>query len=151
MDDAGRLKITDRKKDLVKTSGGKYIAPGQIAAQIQGDLGAGVEPRRHANNHNFASALVSLDPDALTKLASSTTCRASYAALSQAPEVRAQIQSDIDKLNEHGLNRWETVGRFTILEPRPVRRRTADSPRASRSSARWSRTTFADLLDAMYA
>ena len=35
IDDKGRVKITDRKKDLVKTSGGKYIAPGAIESAFK--------------------------------------------------------------------------------------------------------------------
>ena len=35
IDDGGRVKITDRKKDLVKTSGGKYIAPSAIESTFK--------------------------------------------------------------------------------------------------------------------
>ena len=50
------MKITDRKKDLVKTSGGKYIAPRRSRASsgaISGLVGNMVV---HANDRNFASA-----------------------------------------------------------------------------------------------
>ena len=38
LDADGFLTITGRIKDLFKTSGGKYIAPPAIEAQVQGDL-----------------------------------------------------------------------------------------------------------------
>ena len=64
IDEGGRVKITDRKKDLVKTSGGKYIAPGAIEAQFKAVCPLAGAVVVIANERNFASALVALDPDA---------------------------------------------------------------------------------------
>ena len=57
MDDEGYLSITDRKKDLFKTSGGKYIAPAPIESRLKSsaliELAVVVAEQR-----NFPSALV---------------------------------------------------------------------------------------------
>ena len=97
----GRLKITDRKKDLVKTSGGKYIAPGQIAAQFKAISALASNLVVHANNRNFATALVSLDPDALNKFAERARPRAATTQPCRRRRRSAPtLQADIDKLNE---------------------------------------------------
>jgi long-chain acyl-CoA synthetase len=149
LDDSGHLKITDRKKDLVKTSGGKYIAPGQIAAQFKVISTLASNLVVHANNRNFASALVSLDPEALEKFAAEKGLSGDFATLSQAPEVRAAIQADIDTLNA-GLNRWETIKKFTIL-PRDLSEEDGELTASLKVKRKVVEEHFADLLDAMYA
>ena len=149
LDEKGRLKTTDRKKDLVKTSGGKYIAPGQIAAQFKVISALASNLVVHANNRNFATALVSLDPDALSKFGSEHGLSGDFATMSQAPEVRAAIQSDIDKLNA-GLNRWETIKKFTILD-RDLSEENGELTASLKVKRKVVEDHFADLLDAMYA
>ena len=72
-----------------------------------------------------------------------------YAAQSQAPEVRAQIQTDIDQLNE-GLNRWETIKKFTILD-RDLTEEAGELTASLKVKRKVVEDHFADLLDAMYA
>ena len=148
LDDEGRLKITDRKKDLVKTSGGKYIAPGQIAAQFKVISPLASNLVVHANNRNYATALVSLDPEALAKFAADRGLTGDYAALSQSPEVRAAVQANIDTLNE-GLNRWETIKKFTIL-PRDLSEEDGELTASLKVKRKVVEEHFSDLLEAMY-
>ena len=63
IDDDGNLKITDRKKDLIKTSGGKYIAPSLIEARFKALCPLLGNVLVHANGRNYATAIVTLDPD----------------------------------------------------------------------------------------
>jgi long-chain acyl-CoA synthetase len=149
LDDSGHLKITDRKKDLVKTSGGKYIAPGQIAAQFKvvSELASNLVV--HANNRNYATALVSLDPEALQAFAAKNGLSGDFAALSQTPEVRAAIQADIDKLNSQ-LNRWETIKKFAILD-RDLSEENGELTASLKVKRKVVEEHFADRIEAMYA
>ncbi len=115
IDEAGRVKITDRKKDLVKTSGGKYIAPGAIEAQFKAHCPIAGQVVIIANERNFASALVALDPDAAKQWADAHgKAGADIATLAADPEVIATIQSGVDALNGE-LNKWETIKQFRVI------------------------------------
>ncbi len=115
IDEGGRLKITDRKKDLVKTSGGKYIAPGAIEAQFKAHVPIAGQVVIIANERNFASALVALDPDAAKQWAASNgKTGESIADMAQDPAVLATIQEGVDALNGE-LNKWETIKQFRVI------------------------------------
>ena len=149
LDDAGRLKITDRKKDMVKTSGGKYIAPGAIAAQFKALSSIASNLVAIANNRNYATALISLDPDALTAFASKEGLTGDFATLSQSPEVRANLQESIDKLNGQ-LNRWETIKKFTVLD-RDLSEDDGELTASLKVKRKVVEEHFADKIEAMYA
>lgn len=149
LDEHGRLKITDRKKDLVKTSGGKYIAPGQIAAQFKVISSLASNLVVHASDRNFASALISLDPEALEKFAADNGLSGDFKALSESPQVQAAIQADVDELNSH-LNRWETIKKFAIL-PRDLSEEEGELTASLKVKRKVVEEHFGDLLEAMYA
>ena len=148
LDDAGRLRITDRKKDLVKTSGGKYIAPGAIAARFKAMTALGSHLIVHANNRNYVTALVSLDPDALTAFASAHQLSGEHVTLSQSVEVRAAVQETIDELNAT-LNRWETIKKFTILT-RDLTESRGELTTSLKVRRKVVEQHFTHQLDAMY-
>jgi long-chain acyl-CoA synthetase len=116
IDDRGFVYVTDRKKDFFKTSGGKYIAPAEIEAKFKGMCVYVSQFLVHGAGHNYATALVTLDPDAITTWAAANGMAGkSYAEIVSSDEARELVQGYIDKLND-SLNRWETIKKFTILD-----------------------------------
>jgi long-chain acyl-CoA synthetase len=116
MDERGFLRITDRKKDLFKTSGGKYVAPSIIESTFKGLCPYVSQLVVYGADRNFVSALVTLDAEAIMPWAESHGMAGkSYADIVSSPEARELVQGYIDRLNA-GLNRWETIKQFTILE-----------------------------------
>jgi long-chain acyl-CoA synthetase len=116
VDDRGFVKITDRKKDLFKTSGGKYIAPSTIETTFKGICPYVSQFVVIGDGRNFASALITLDADAVTQWASANGLAGKgYAEIVTSDEARKMVQGFVDQLNA-GLNRWETIKRFTVLE-----------------------------------
>jgi long-chain acyl-CoA synthetase len=65
LDENGFLRITDRKKDLFKTSGGKYVAPSVIESMFKGICPYASQLVIEGDGRNFVSALITLDPDAI--------------------------------------------------------------------------------------
>ena len=116
IDTTGRLRITDRKKDLMKTSGGKYIAPQTIEVMFRAVCPLASQMLVHADRRNYATALITLDPDALAQWARAQgLAETDYATLAANPTVRDYVQSSIEELNGR-LNRWETIKDFRILD-----------------------------------
>ncbi|MEU3449571.1 AMP-binding protein [Streptomyces thermolilacinus] len=111
----GYLKITDRKKDLFKTSGGKYIAPSEIEGHFKAlcpfvsnivVLGA---------DRNYCSALIALDEASLQGWAQEHGVGGRpYAELVVTQQVKDMVQGYVDRLNE-GLQRWQTIKKFRLL------------------------------------
>ena len=62
IDEGGRLTITDRKKDLFKTSGGKYVAPGAIENMLKGQAGIS-QAVVLGDGRPYVAALLTLDSE----------------------------------------------------------------------------------------
>jgi long-chain acyl-CoA synthetase len=116
LDERGFLRVTDRKKDLFKTSNGKHVAPSAIESIFQGVCPYASQLIVEGEGRTFVSALVTLDPDAMAGWASENgMAQVPYSELVGSPQVRVLIQDYIDQLNAK-LNHWETVKKFIILE-----------------------------------
>ncbi|MGB7817507.1 MAG: long-chain fatty acid--CoA ligase [Ornithinibacter sp.] len=115
INDRGFLRITDRKKDMFKTSGGKYVAPSAIESMFKGLCPFASQLVVYGADRNFVSALVTLDPDAMEGWAAANGMAGkSYEEVVTSDACRSMVQGYIDDLNA-GLNRWETIKKFTIL------------------------------------
>jgi long-chain acyl-CoA synthetase len=115
IDSDGFLKITDRKKDLIKTSGGKYIAPQDLENRLKLLNTKISQVVVHGNRRNFCTALITLDEEAGQKWANEQErAHLSYEQLSRAPELIAEIQTAVDTLNKD-LASYETIKKFALL------------------------------------
>ncbi|SDO33028.1 long-chain acyl-CoA synthetase [Nakamurella panacisegetis] len=112
----GYLKITDRKKDLIKTSGGKYVAPQKIEGIFKAVCPYASQIIVHGDGRKFISAMITLDPDEILTWAAANGLEGrSVGELATEPKVRELIGGYIDELNSK-LERWETVKKFVILD-----------------------------------
>ncbi|MFD9083549.1 AMP-dependent synthetase/ligase [Streptomyces erythrochromogenes] len=111
----GYLRITDRKKDLIKTSGGKYVAPAEIEGRFKAICPYVSTIVVHGADRNFCSALIALDePSILGWAAENGLEGRTYKEVLAAPETDRLIETYVQTLNE-GLQRWQTVKKFRIL------------------------------------
>ncbi len=116
LDADGYLKITDRKKDLFKTSGGKYIAPSSIESQFKAVCPYASQFLVHGAERNFCVALITLDPDAMEGWAAENGMAGkSYAEIVGSQQVQDMVGGYVETLNAR-LNRWETIKKWILLD-----------------------------------
>ncbi len=113
--DDGYLRITDRKKDLIKTSGGKYVAPQKVESALKTACPYVSQVVVHGEGRKFVSALLTLDPEAITGWADQHGHDSSdYEALVRSPAVHELLEGYVTQANTK-LERWETIKRFEVL------------------------------------
>lgn len=113
-DAEGFLRITDRKKDLIITAGGKNVAPQNIEALMKAIPGI-AQVAVIGDRRRYLAALITLDPDAAKRVAEACGARGTTVReLATDPAFVAQIQKGIDAQNA-SLAKYETIKRFTIV------------------------------------
>ena len=114
IDEDGFLYITDRKKELLKTSGGKFVAPAPIENKLKANLLVG-QAALVGDKRQFISVLISPNFAALSSWAKGKGIDASdRAALIANHKVVAEYQGIVDRVNAELAN-FETLKRFRLV------------------------------------
>jgi len=150
LDADGFLRITDRKKDLFKTSGGKYVAPSHIEGVFKGVCPLASQMLVHGNERNFCSALITLDPDAVTLWAEHHGMAGkSYAEVVSSDQMQQVVAGYVDELNTK-LNRWETIKKWAILD-HDLTVESGEITPSLKVKRRVVEDNYQDILDGFYA
>jgi long-chain acyl-CoA synthetase len=112
VDEAGCLKITDRKKDIIVTAGGKNVAPQNLESELKTDPLVS-QAMVHGDRRKFLSALLTLNEENLKKWAEENGL--SPAGARGDPRLRERLQRAIDALNAKQAS-YATVKKWAVLD-----------------------------------
>lgn len=115
LDKDSYLTITDRKKDMFKTAGGKFVAPQTIenALKMSPYISAAILV---GDRRKFICALIVPDFAAVAAAAKEKGIEfVSHAEIAKSPWVREVIGGEVEKVNSR-LAQYETIKRFAILD-----------------------------------
>jgi long-chain acyl-CoA synthetase len=112
LDPDGCLRITDRKKDIIVTAGGKNVAPQNIESLLK-QSGWISQAMVYGDKRPYLVALLTLNADATARFAKQRA-HADASKLAGDAELRAEVQREVDAVNAR-LSSFETVKKFAIL------------------------------------
>jgi long-chain acyl-CoA synthetase len=149
LDEDGFLRITDRKKDIIVTAGGKNIAPQPIENQLK--TSPFVENAvLFGDRKPYVVALLVPNFEELTRWASAQGIAVGERqALLSHPQVLKLYQDIVDKVNE-GLARFETIKKFRVL-PEPFTMDGGELTPTLKVKRRVILQRYGHLIDSMYA
>ncbi|MGI9644403.1 MAG: AMP-dependent synthetase/ligase [Ilumatobacteraceae bacterium] len=114
MDEEGYVRIVDRKKELIITSGGKNISPANLEAALKTIPLIG-QAAAIGDGRKFVSAILVLDPEAAPVWAAANGKEgASPAELATDADVVAEVQAGVDEINQQ-FAQVEQIKKFTLV------------------------------------
>lgn len=148
IDDEGYITITDRIKDLFKTSGGKYVAPQQIETMLKEDYFF-EQVAAVGDGRKFVSALIVPAFEPLENYAKEKGIKySSMEDLVKHPEIIDFYQRKIDVLTED-LGQVEKIKKFTLL-PNDFSQETGELTPTQKIKRKVINEKYKDVIDAMY-
>ncbi|HEX5215621.1 MAG TPA: long-chain fatty acid--CoA ligase [Vicinamibacterales bacterium] len=145
LDDKGYLRITDRKKEVIVTSGGKKIAPAPIEARLR-EHPLVSEAVVIGEQRNFPAALLVPDLAALAAKLGVDTAAAS--ARVGADDVRALFQQSVEMANA-GLAQFEKIKKFVVL-PEEFSMKTGELTPTLKVKRKVVDQKYREQIEAMY-
>jgi long-chain acyl-CoA synthetase len=146
LDEAGCLKITDRKKDIIVTAGGKNVAPQNLENELKTDPLIS-QVMVHGDKRKFLSALITLNDESARKWAADNGLPGGE-GLHRDPMLLARIQQAIDALNGRQAS-YATIKKFAVL-PRDFSQETGELTPTLKIKRKVVTEKHRALLDSFY-
>ena len=148
MDDEGYIRIVDRKKELIITSGGKNISPANLEAAMKSIQLIG-QAAAVGDGRKFVSAILVLDPEATPIWAAAHGKEGLTAAeLASDPDVLAEVQAGIEEINAQ-FAQVEQIKKFTLVSEEWMPDTEMLTP-TSKLKRRGVNSRYANEIAAMY-
>jgi long-chain acyl-CoA synthetase len=148
MDEDGHLIITDRKKDIIITSGGKNITPSEIENQLK------FSPYINdavviGDGRKYLTALIMIDEENVMKYAQEHRIPfTTYASLTRAQEIVKLVEGEVEAVNKQ-FARVETVKKFRLIDVQLTTDDDEITP-TMKLKRKFVSERFKDLIDGMY-
>jgi long-chain acyl-CoA synthetase len=149
LDAAGYLRITDRKKDIIVTAGGKNIAPQNIENSLK-TFPLVSQAMVHGDKRKYLSVLITVNEEAARKLLveRGVTPPGPYAEVAKRPEVLAGVQTVIDTLNAHEPP-YNQLKRFHVMD-HDFTQETGELTPTLKVKRKFCTQKFQTILDGLY-
>ncbi len=144
----GFLRITDRKKDLIITSGGKNVAPQNIEKLLR-DIDGISQAVVIGDRRKYLTALLTIDPDQARRLAASRGWPEATSELSQHPGFEAYVRERVEQVNTQ-LARYESIKKFVLL-PQDFSQETGEMTPTQKVKRKVVMEKFRAQIEGMYA
>ncbi len=149
IEEGGFLRITDRKKDIIVTAGGKNVAPQNIENQLKVQTRHISQVVVVGDKKPYLVALVTLNEEVMAAWAKEQGISyGEITELSAKDQVRKFFQAEIDRLNG-GLASWESIKRFEIL-PRDLSEEAGELTASLKVKRKFCMEKYGDLIEGMY-
>ena len=148
IDNEGFVKITDRMKDIIITSGGKNVTPSEIENQLKFSPYVS-DAVVIGDKRPYLTCLVMIDQENVEKFAQDHDIPfTNYASLCRAPEIQDLIWREIEAVNAN-FARVETIKKFYLIE-RQLTPEDEELTPTMKLKRNFVNKRYAPEIDAMY-
>jgi long-chain acyl-CoA synthetase len=147
IDEDGFVTITDRKKDIIVTAGGKNIAPQNLENDLKTSRFVS-QALVVGDRRPYPAALLTLDPVEIAKWAADEGIEGDVATLARDPRVVELVSGIVDDVNSD-RSRFEQLKRFVIL-PRDFEMEQGEVTPTLKLKRRVVLEHFADEVESLY-
>ncbi len=142
------LKITDRKKDLIITAGGKNIAPQELENKLKSKAAIVSQVVVIGDRRPFLTCLLTLDEEKAPAWAKEQGIEGDIAAIANNERTLKELEGAINELNK-GLAKVEGIKKFRVLERDFLQEENEITP-TMKVKRKTINETYADAIEDMY-
>jgi long-chain acyl-CoA synthetase len=148
LDNSGNLKITDRKKDIIITAGGKNISPSEIENELK--FSAFISDAVViGDKRKFLSCLIMIDEENVMKFAQDHDVPFSnFESLCKSKEIIDLIQLEVNQVNKKFAN-VEQVKKFTLIDVQLTAEDDELTP-TMKLKRKFINQKYTNIIEAMY-